>query len=157
MDIYDIPVTDRDGNQTDLKAYAGQVLLIVNTATACGFTPQYQGLQALYDRYKDRGFSVLDFPSNQFGGQAPGTMDEIDNFCTVNYGCAFPRFHKVHVNGKQAAPLFRFLKGEQGGLLGDAIKWNFTKFLVDRQGRVVRRFAPADKPESIEQAIEELL
>lgn len=157
MNIYDIPVVDRDENQTTLEAHKGQVLLIVNTATRCGFTPQYEGLQKLYDNYRDRGFAVLDFPSNQFGGQAPGTMDEIDHFCTLNYQCSFPRFHKTNVNGKQAAPLFEFLKQQQGGVLGDAIKWNFTKFLVDRQGNVVRRFAPQDKPEDIASAIEELL
>ncbi len=157
MRIYDIPVTDRDGQETTLAPYEGQVLLIVNTATGCGFTPQYEGLQKLYDDYSGRGFAVLDFPSNQFGGQAPGTMDEIDSFCAVNYNTTMPRFHKVKVNGKEAAPLFTHLKEQQGGVLGDSIKWNFTKFLVDRQGNVVKRFAPQDKPEDIAADIEALL
>jgi len=130
--------------------YKGKVLLIVNTATGCGFTPQYEGLQKLYDKYRDMGLEILDFPCNQFGHQAPGTEEEIQEFCTLKYKTTFPLFAKVDVNGKNEEPLFRYLKSQEGGFLGDDIKWNFTKFLVTRDGRVVGRYAPITKPENIE-------
>ncbi len=157
MEIYDIPVIDQQGQTTTLRPYAGQVLLIVNTATRCGYTPQYTGLEQLYRQYKDRGFAVLDFPCNQFGGQAPGTAEEINSFCALTYDTTFPRFGKLNVRGKEEAPLYTYLKGEKSGLFGGAIKWNFTKFLVDREGNVVKRFAPGDKPEDIAAEIEALL
>ena len=157
MNLYDITVSDREGNPVSLRDYEGKVLLIVNTATGCGFTPQYTGLEALYSRFRARGFAVLDFPSNQFAGQAPGTNEEIHQFCTLNYGTTFPRFAKLEVNGENESPLFTFLKHEKGGLLGPAIKWNFTKFLIDREGNVVRRYAPMDAPEKLADDIEALL
>ena len=137
--------------------YKGKVLLIVNTATGCGFTPQYEGLQKLYDKYKDQGLEILDFPCNQFGHQAPGTEEEIQEFCTLKYKTTFPLFAKIDVNGKNADPLFTYLKNQQGGFLGDDIKWNFTKFLVSRDGKVIDRYAPVTKPESIEDDILKLL
>ena len=157
MSLYDLTVNDREGNPVSMKEYEGKVLLIVNTATGCGFTPQYTGLEALYDRFRSRGFAVLDFPCNQFAGQAPGTDAEIHQFCTLNFGTTFPRFAKVDVNGENESPLFTFLKQEKGGLLGSAIKWNFTKFLIDREGNVVKRFAPMDAPEKLADDIEALL
>lgn len=157
MSIYDIPVMDQQGQPTTLHPYEGQVLLIVNTATRCGHTPQYAGLEQLYRQYKERGFVVLDFPCNQFGGQAPGSNEEINSFCTLTYDTTFPRFGKLNVRGKEEAPLYTHLKSEQSGLFGGAIKWNFTKFLVDRQGKVVKRYAPADKPADIAADIEALL
>ena len=137
--------------------YKGKVLLIVNTATGCGFTPQYEGLQKLYDKYKNQGLEILDFPCNQFGHQAPGTEEEIQEFCTLKYKTTFPLFAKIDVNGKNADPLFTYLKNQQGGFLGDDIKWNFTKFLVSRDGKVIDRYAPVTKPESIEDDILKLL
>ncbi len=157
MSLYDITVNDREGNPVSLKEYEGKVLLIVNTATGCGFTPQYTGLQALYDKFRGRGFAVLDFPCNQFAGQAPGTNEEIHQFCTLNYGTTFPRFGKLEVNGEHESPLYTFLKQEKGGLLGPAIKWNFTKFLIDRAGNVVKRYAPMDAPEKLQDDVEALL
>jgi len=157
MTLYDITVSDRENHPVSLKYYQGKVLLIVNTATGCGFTPQYSGLQKLYDTYRDRGFEILDFPCNQFAGQAPGTIEEIQQFCTLNFGTTFPRFAKIEVNGEAESPLYTFLKQEKGGLLGSAIKWNFTKFLIDRSGSVIKRFAPMDSPESMEKEIESLL
>ena len=147
-----------DGKAVALDDYAGKVLLVVNTASQCGFTPQFAGLEALYARYKERGFEVLGFPCNQFGAQEPGTADEIGSFCQKNYGVTFPMFAKVEVNGDDAHPLFQHLKKEARGLLGsEGIKWNFTKFLVDRDGSVVKRFAPAATPESLAAEIEALL
>ena len=157
MNLYDISVRGRAGETVPLRQYEGKVLLIVNTATGCGFTPQYAGLQALYDKYRERGFEVLDFPCNQFAGQAPGTIEEIQSFCTLNYGTTFPRFAKLEVNGPGEDPLYTFLKKEKGGVLTSAIKWNFTKFLIDRQGNVVKRFAPMDTPESLEEEVARLL
>ena len=157
MSLYDLTVNDREGNPVSMKEYEGKVLLIVNTATGCGFTPQYTGLEALYDRFRSRGFAVLDFPCNQFAGQAPGTDAEIHQFCTLNFGTTFPRFAKVDVNGENESPLYTYLKQEKGGLLGSAIKWNFTKFLIDREGNVVKRFAPMDAPEKLADDIEALL
>jgi len=157
MSIYDINVKGLYGEDVSLKDYQGKVLLIVNTATGCGFTPQYDGLEKMYEEYKAKGFEILDFPCNQFGNQAPGSEAEINNFCTLNFGTTFPRFSKIDVNGTDESPLYTFLKKEKGGLLGSKIKWNFTKFLVDKNGNVIKRYAPTDKPESIRKDIEALL
>jgi glutathione peroxidase len=157
MSFYDITVKDMSGSDVSLSQYKGKVVLVVNTATGCGFTPQYSGLQKLYDAYKDKGFVILDFPCNQFAGQAPGTVEEIHSFCTLNYGTTFPRFAKIDVNGKNESTLYKFLKKQKGDTLGPRIKWNFTKFLIDREGNVVNRFAPADTPESFEKDILALL
>ena len=157
MNIYELTVKDAEGRERSLSEFGGKVLLIVNTATGCGFTPQYEGLQTLYERYREQGLEILDFPCNQFGGQAPGSEKEIVDFCQTNYGVSFPQFSKIKVNGKNESPLYTFLKGEKGGFMGSRIKWNFTKFLVDREGRVVERFAPAVTPEKIEERIKELL
>ena len=155
--IYDFTLPDAQGNEVALSDYKGKVLLIVNTATRCGLTPQYEELQSLYAQYAPQGLEILDFPCNQFANQAPGTIDEIQSFCTLNYGTTFPRFAKIDVNGKNASDLFKFLKKEKKSALGSSIKWNFTKFLIDREGNVVKRFAPTDTPESIEQDIVALL
>lgn len=155
--IYDFVVKDNKGEDVKLEKYKGKVLLIVNTATECGFTPQYEGLEKLYEKYHDQAFEILDFPCNQFGKQAPGTDEEIDGFCALNFGTKFDRFQKIDVNGKNAHPLYEFLKKEEGGVMGNKIKWNFTKFLVDRSGNVVDRFAPTTKPKAIEKDIESLL
>ena len=153
--IYDIPVTSLAGEAASLAPYEGQVLLIVNVASECGFTSQYAGLEALHRRYQPRGFSVLGFPCNQFGGQEPGQADEIRTFCERNYGVSFPLFAKIEVNGPHEHPLYHHLKRARPGALGTkAIKWNFTKFLVARDGRVLQRFAPAVKPEQLETPIE---
>ena len=157
MGLYDFKVKDSKGELVEMSAYKGKVLLVVNTATGCGFTPQYKGLQALYDKYNAQGLEVLDFPCNQFGHQAPGSDAEIGQFCTLNYGTTFPRFAKVDVNGDNAEPLFKYLKICKGGFLGSRIKWNFTKFLVSRDGEVVERYAPMTAPEKIEDDIKALL
>ncbi|TCS17431.1 glutathione peroxidase [Caulobacter sp. BK020] len=158
MSVYDYSAKTLDGQDASLADYRGQVLLIVNTASKCGFTPQYEGLEALYREYKDRGFTVLAFPCNQFGAQEPGNAEEIANFCSLTYDVTFPVLAKIDVNGPSAHPLYAYLKHEQKGLLGtEAIKWNFTKFLVGRDGEVVERFAPTTKPEDLKQAIEALL
>ena len=157
MSIYDFKVKDAEGNEVDLSQYRGKVLLVVNTATGCGFTPQYEGLQDLYEKYQAEGLEILDFPCNQFGGQAPGTEEEIVDFCQSRYGVTFKQFAKIEVNGENESPLYTFLKSEKGGVLGSNIKWNFTKFLLDRDGNVVKRFAPVDTPEKIEAKIKELL
>ena len=157
MKIYDFKVCNAKGVDVPMTEYQGKVLLIVNTATGCGFTPQYEGLQILYDKYKEKGFEILDFPCNQFGHQAPGTEDEIQEFCSLKYKTTFPLFAKIDVNGKDADPLFTFLKNQKGGFLGDDIKWNFTKFLVSRDGTVIERYAPVTKPEKIEADILKLL
>lgn len=157
MKVTDLSVKRAGGGEQPLSDYAGKVLLIVNAASKCGFTPQYAGLEALYREYHDRGFEVLAFPCNQFAGQEPGDAEEIRDFCTVSYDVTFPIFAKVDVNGAQADPLFRRLKHEQKGVLGSRIKWNFTKFLVDREGNVVERYAPTTKPEALEEDIVKLL
>ena len=157
MDLYEYTVRDIHGQDTTLEAFRGKVLLIVNTATGCGFTPQYEGLQRLYDDYRDKGLEILDFPCNQFGHQAPGTEAEIQEFCQLRYHTTFPRFAKIEVNGKGEHPLYTYLKGQKGGIFGGTIKWNFTKFLVDREGRVVARFGSTVTPEKIEEKIKELL
>ena len=156
--IYDFSVTDISGKPVKLDRYKGEAMLIVNTASQCGYTPQYKGLEALYEKYHAKGFEVLGFPCNQFGEQEPGDAKEIAQFCEINFGVTFPLFAKVDVNGDNAAPLWKYLKAEKPGLLGsEGIKWNFTKFLVDREGRVIARFAPKDTPESIAADIEKVL
>jgi glutathione peroxidase len=156
--IDEFTVNDIGGKPVRLDRYKGRVLLVVNTASQCGFTPQYKGLEALQKKFHAKGFDVLGFPCNQFGAQEPGTEAEIATFCETSFGVSFPMFAKVDVNGDNAAPLYRWLKKEKPGLLGsEAIKWNFTKFLVDRTGKVVARYAPNDTPESIAPAIEKLL
>ncbi|KAF9404421.1 hypothetical protein HW555_014341, partial [Spodoptera exigua] len=157
MSIYDYQVKTTKDETVSLEDYRGKVLLIVNTATGCGFTPQYEGLEKLYKKYQEQGLEILDFPCNQFGHQAPGTNEEISDFCQMTYQTTFQTFGKIDVNGEHADPLYDFLKGEKGGLLGGAIKWNFTKFLVDRDGKVVKRFAPTVEPEKIAGDIEKLL
>jgi glutathione peroxidase len=156
--LTDFTVDDIRGKPVKLDRYEGRVLLVVNTASQCGFTPQYKGLEALQKKYHAKGFDVLGFPCNQFGAQEPGTGSEIATFCETSFGVTFPMFAKVDVNGDDAAPLYRWLKKEKPGLLGsEAIKWNFTKFLIDRKGKVVARYAPNDTPESIAPDIEKLL
>jgi glutathione peroxidase len=145
-----------DGGQKSLRDYEGKVLLIINSATGCCFTPQYDGLEKLYEKYQNNGLEILDFPSNQFANQAPGTNEEIHNYCELNFGVSFPQFSKIDVNGPNEDPLYTYLKSEKSGL-GSAIKWNFTKFLVDRQGNVIKRYAPVTTPESIEKDIVKLL
>jgi glutathione peroxidase len=158
MSLYELSVKDARGQVVPLSNYRGKVLLVVNTASACGFTPQYEGLQALYEKYQTRGFVVLGFPCNQFGAQEPGTDAEIQDFCTGRFSVTFPVFAKVEVNGTGAHPLYVWLKKQAPGILGtEAIKWNFTKFLVSVEGRVLKRFAPNDSPESIAPEIEKLL
>ncbi len=157
MGIYDYTVKDTKGQEVSLSEYKGKVLLIVNTATGCGFTPQYEGLQKLYDTYQKDGFEILDFPCNQFGNQAPGSDDEIVEFCQMKYNTTFKQFSKIEVNGDNESPLYTYLKSQKGGALGKKIKWNFTKFLVDREGNVVDRFGPSEKPEKIESDIKKLL
>ena len=147
-----------NGEDIDLAEKKGKVLLVVNTASRCGFTPQYEGLEALYRKYKDKGFEVVAFPCNQFGAQEPGNAEEIQSFCKLTYDVTFPLMAKVDVNGPTAAPLYDWLKAEAPGLMGSrSIKWNFTKFLIDRDGKVVRRYAPTDRPESLQKDIEKLL
>ena len=155
--LYDFTVSDQADQPVSLKDYKGKVVLIVNTATGCGLTPQYQGLQELYDKYKDQGFEILDFPCNQFMGQAPSSAEEINTFCTLNYQTTFPRFAKIKVNGKEAEPLFDWLKQEKSGPLGARIEWNFAKFLINREGKVVERFSSKTDPLKLEEAINTLL
>lgn len=158
MNVYDFQATSLDGKPVDLAQYRGKVLLIVNTASKCGFTPQYQGLETVYRELHGRGLEVLGFPCNQFGSQEPGSEEEIGAFCEKNYGVSFPMFAKVDVNGDNAHPLWKHLKGEAPGVLGtEGIKWNFTKFLIGRDGKVVKRYAPQTKPEEIADDIEKLL
>ena len=152
--LYDIRVRTLDGSEQSMAGFAGQVLLVVNVASKCGFTPQYTGLEALYRKHRERGFAVLGFPCDQFGHQEPGDAAEIRQFCSLNYEVSFPLFAKIEVNGAGAHPLFQLLKSARPGLLGtEAIKWNFTKFLVGRDGNVLQRYAPTDKPESLEEAV----
>lgn len=157
MSIYDFTVKDSKGNDVPLSNYKGKVLLIVNTATSCGFTPQYKDLQDLYLKYKDQGFEILDFPCNQFGKQAPGTNEEITSFCEMKYKTTFNTFGKIDVNGENTDPLYKYLKENSKGFLGDSIKWNFTKFLIDREGNIVDRYAPITNPSKISGTIEKLL
>lgn len=157
MSIYDLTITQMNGNQKSMSDYKGKVLLIVNTATGCGFTPQYTALQELYNKYAPQGLEILDFPCNQFGNQAPGDNAEIATFCTGRFGIKFEQFAKIDVNGTNEAPLYTFLKDAKGGMLGSKIKWNFTKFLVDRNGNVIKRVAPNVDPAKIEEDIVSLL
>ena len=157
MSIYEITVKDNMDGDVFLSQYRGKVLLIVNTATGCGFTPQYDGLQDLYEKYKNKGFEILDFPCNQFGGQAPGSAEEIASFCTGRYGITFPQFAKIEVNGENESPLYTYLKSQKGGVGGSKIKWNFTKFLIDRDGNVVARYASTKKPEAIDSEVAKLI
>src|ERR1700743_3491418 len=155
--VYDFTATSLAGEEVPLRRFEGQVLLIVNTASACGFTPQYKGLEALHRSLAPRGFSVLGFPCNQFGGQEPGDARQIEQFCSTNYAVTFPMFAQIDVHGSAAHPLYQYLKNEKSGLLGSSIKWNFTKFLTDRTGKVVARHAPTTKPEGLAKEIEALL
>lgn len=156
--IHDFSAKDIDGNDVPMSDYKGKVLLIVNVASKCGFTPQYTGLETLYRDYRDRGFAVLGFPCDQFGHQEPGDENEIKHFCSLTYDVSFPMFAKVDVNGAQAHPLWQWLKSQKSGFLGiDAIKWNFSKFLVDRNGQVVKRYAPTDTPEKLAKDVAALL
>jgi len=156
--VYDFSAQTIQGEPIDLKRFEGQVLLLVNTASECGFTPQFKGLQALHERYAGRGFAVVGFPSNEFGGQDPGSNGEIASFCEINYGVSFPMMAKVEVNGGNAHPLWKWLKGEKPGFLGtEAIKWNFTKFLVGKDGQVIKRYAPQEEPEKLGKDIEAAL
>lgn len=155
--FYDFSARKMDGKEINMNEYKGKVILVVNTASKCGFTPQLKGLEDLYVGYKDKGFEILGFPCNQFASQDPGTNKEISEFCLVNYGVTFTMFEKIDVNGKNAHPIYKFLKEKAKGVLGSAIKWNFTKFLIDRDGNVIRRYAPTVVPEKIKNDIEKLL
>ena len=156
--VYGFQVKNIQGQDVSLEKYRGKTLLIVNVASRCGFTPQYTGLETLYQKFKDRNFEILAFPCNQFGAQEPGTDAEIASFCKTNYDVSFPLFSKVDVNGATAAPLYKYLKSEVPGVLGtEAVKWNFTKFLVDKDGQVLKRFAPTDSPEAIGKELEKIL
>ena len=158
MSIYDFTVQARDGSDVSLADYKGKVLVVVNTASKCGFTPQFEGLQSLYDEYHDAGLEIIGFPCNQFRNQDPGTNDEIAEFCQLNYGVTFPMMAKIDVKGADAAPVFKWLTDEAPGFLGSkGIKWNFTKFLIGRDGEVIKRFGPKDDPESMRKAINEAL
>lgn len=155
--FYDYKVKNISGEDVSMSDYKGKVVLIVNTASKCGFTKQYEGLEELYEKYKDQGFVILGFPCNQFGSQEPGSNEEIKNFCTSTFSVTFPMMSKIDVNGDDADPLYKFLKKEKGGILGDDIKWNFTKFLIDREGNVVDRFASQKTPKALEKEVEKLL
>jgi glutathione peroxidase len=157
MNLYDLTVKEAKGNDVNLSDYKGKVLLVVNTATGCGFTPQYSGLQDLYNKYKDKGFEILDFPCNQFANQAPGTNEEIATFCTGRFGITFRQFDKIDVNGEKESPLYTWLKSQKGGIGGSKIKWNFTKFLINKKGEVIARYASAKTPAAIDKDIARLL
>lgn len=157
MSIYDFKVKDIDGNTVELSKYKNKVILIVNVASKCGYTGQYEGLQTLHDKYSKEGLSILGFPCNQFLSQEPGTEDDIKNFCMSNFGVEFDMFSKIDVNGKNTEPLYKYLKKSAGGFLSNKIKWNFTKFLVDREGKVLKRYSPSTKPKEIEKDIKKLL
>ena len=156
-EFYDLTATSLQGKEVPMEAFKGKVVLVVNTASKCGLTPQYEGLEALYRKHKDEGLVVLGFPCNQFGNQEPGGKKEIEEGCLINYGVSFPMFDKVDVNGDNAHPVFKYLKSELGSILGSRIKWNFTKFLIDANGKPVKRFAPITKPEKLEPYVEKLL
>ena len=155
--IYDFSLENQQGEEIPLSHYQGKVLIVVNTATGCGLTPQYQGLQDLYQRYQEKGLEILDIPCNQFMGQAPGTSEEINSFCSLKYQTTFPRFAKATVNGKEALPLYDWLKSQAAGPLGKRIEWNFAKFVIDRQGQVAQRFSSKTEPAAMEDLIQELL
>jgi glutathione peroxidase len=155
--LQDFSATSIDGQDIDLSSYAGQVVLVVNTASECGLTPQFEGLQALHEQYADQGLVVLGFPCDQFGNQEPGDDEQIAGFCQRNYGVTFPMFSKIEVNGDGAHPLFKWLRGQKSGLLGDKLKWNFTKFLIGKDGQVIERYAPTTTPEKLADDIEKAL
>ncbi len=156
-DFYKLKAKDIYGKEVSMEEYKGKVILVVNVASKCGFTPQYKGLEKLYKTYKDKGFVILGFPSNQFAHQEPGSNEEIKSFCKLNYGVTFPLFSKIDVNGKNTHPVYKYLKSKKKGFLGEAIKWNFTKFLIDSNGNVIKRYGSSFKPEKIEKDIEKLL
>ena len=156
--FYDFEANNIKGQTVSMKAYEGKTVVVVNTASKCGFTPQYEGLEALYQKYKNQGLVILGFPCNQFGKQESGSSDEIEEFCQINYGVTFPLFEKIEVNGKNAHPIFKFLKEKQSsGIFGSKIKWNFTKFIINSKGVPVKRFSPTTKPEKMEKTIQQLL
>jgi glutathione peroxidase len=157
MGFYDFEAERLDGTVESMSTYKGKTVIVVNTASKCGLTPQYEGLEKLYDTYKNQGLVILGFPCNQFGNQEPGNAEEIEEFCQLNYGVSFPMFAKIEVNGKNTHPIFKYLKSELGGFLGSDIKWNFTKFVIDKTGKPVKRYAPITTPESMEDYIVELL
>jgi len=155
--IYDFEANKLNGEKIKLDTFKGKTMVVVNTASKCGLTPQYEGLESMYEKYKDQGLVILGFPCNQFGKQEKGNSEEIQEFCQVNYGVSFPMFEKIEVNGKDAHPIYKYLKSELGGLLGSKIKWNFTKFVIDKNGKPVKRFAPTTSPEKMEDYIKEIL
>lgn len=157
MKFYDLEAKLLNGQTKSMADYAGKTVMVVNTASKCGLTPQYEGLENLYQKYKDDGLVILGFPCNQFGNQEPGDASDIEEFCQVNYGVSFPIFEKIEVNGRNTHPVFKYLKSKLGGLLGSSIKWNFTKFVVDKNGKPVKRFAPTTKPEAMEHYIKKML
>lgn len=157
MKFYDFKARKMNGQEVSMEDYKGKVVLVVNTASKCGLTPQFEELEALYKEYKDQGLEILGFPCNQFAKQDSETNEEIHSFCQLNYGVSFNMFEKIEVNGKNAHPLYKFLKNEKGGVMGNEIKWNFTKFIIDREGNVIKRYAPVVKPNKIENDIKELL
>ena len=157
MNFYDLEAKTLQGKTIPMRAYKGKTVVVVNTASKCGLTPQYEGLEELYENYKDQGLEILGFPCNQFGNQEPGSADDIEAFCQLNYGVSFTMFDKVDVNGSQTHPIFKYLKSELGGFLGSKIKWNFTKFLIDKSGKPVKRYAPITKPQKMEASIKKLL
>ncbi|MDF7821573.1 glutathione peroxidase [Runella sp. MFBS21] len=155
--FYDFTASDIKGKSISMESFKGKVVVVVNTASKCGLTPQFEGLEKIYQKYKDQGLVILGFPCNQFGGQEPGTANQIEEFCQLNYGVSFPMFAKIDVNGKEAHPIFKYLKLELGGFLFDDIKWNFTKFVIDRNGKPVERFRPTAEPTELESTIQKLL
>ncbi|MGN7515042.1 MAG: glutathione peroxidase [Allomuricauda sp.] len=157
MEFYKFKAERLDGTQESMEKYKGKTIVVVNTASKCGLTPQYEGLENLYKTYKDQGLVILGFPCNQFGNQEPGSAEDIQEFCQVNYGVSFPMFAKIDVNGSDAHPIFKYLKSELSGLLGGKIKWNFTKFVIDKTGKPVKRFAPTTEPSSMENYIQGIL
>lgn len=157
MKFYDLEAKLLNGQTKSMADYAGKTVMVVNTASKCGLTPQYEGLENLYQKYKEDGLVILGFPCNQFGNQEPGDANDIEEFCQVNYGVSFPIFEKIEVNGRNTHPVFKYLKSKLGGLLGSSIKWNFTKFVVDKYGKPVKRFAPTTKPEAMEDYIKKML
>ena len=157
MNFYEFEANKLNGESSKMAEYKGKTVIVVNTASKCGLTPQYEGLEKMYSKYKDKGLVILGFPCNQFGKQEPGGADDIQEFCQVNYGVSFPMYEKVDVNGKSAHPIFKYLKSELGGFLGSKIKWNFTKFVIDKDGKPLKRFAPTTKPESMEAYIEKII
>jgi glutathione peroxidase len=157
MTFYELEAENLHGKTVPMEEYKGKTVIVVNTASKCGLTPQYEGLEELYQKYRDQGLVILGFPCNQFANQEPGTSEDIQEFCQVNYGVSFPMFAKIDVNGKDTHPVFKYLKSQLGGLLGSKIKWNFTKFVIDKNGKPVKRFAPTTKPEKMEATIQKLL